>query len=67
MMISSRKLRDGAIAVLLAIPTISLTRPVATQAMSPAAAHSPIIAHAAMAEMTANEKRTALPAEIQRD
>lgn len=61
-MITARKLRDAAIAVLLAIPTISMTRPVATQAMSPAAERSPIMANAAFAAMTADEKRSVLPA-----
>ena len=60
-MITARKARDAAFAVLLAIPTISMTRPVATEAKSPAAAHSPIIAQAAFAEMTADEKRASLP------
>lgn len=60
-MISARKLRDAALAVLLAIPTISMTRPVATQAMSPAAEHSDILANAAFTAMSADEKRSALP------
>ena len=60
-MISSRKLRDAAIAIVLAIPTISLTRPVATEAMSPAAERSPIIAQAAFVGMSAEEKRATLP------
>ena len=60
-MICARKLRDAAIAVILAIPTISMTRPVATEAMSPAAERSPIIANAAFTGMSADEKRTSLP------
>lgn len=60
-MITARKVRDAAIAILLALPTLSLTRPTATEAMSPAAEHSPIVANAAMAEMTVDEKRTQVP------
>ena len=60
-MITVRKARDAAFAVLLAIPTLAMTRPVATEAMSPAAAQSPIIANAAFAEMSADEKRASLP------
>ncbi|MEO6433540.1 MAG: hypothetical protein ABIO29_06150 [Sphingomicrobium sp.] len=62
-MITTRKVRDAAIAVLLAIPTISMTRPVASEAMSPAAMQSPIMAHAAFTSMSADEKRIALPAQ----
>ena len=60
-MVSARKLRDAAIAVVLAIPTISMTRPVATQAMSPMAETSPIIANASFTAMTADVKRATIP------
>jgi len=59
--IDARKLRDAGFAVLLAIPTVALTRPTATEAMSPVARHSPIVANAAIAEMTTAERRSALP------
>ena len=61
-MIDTRKLRDAGFAVLLAIPTVALTRPTATEAMSPVANYSPIVAKAAIAELTTAERRTALPA-----
>ena len=63
-MITARKIRDASFAILLAIPTISLTRPTATEAMSPVAHYSPIVANSAISEMTAAERRAALPAQI---
>ena len=60
-MITARKIRDASFAVLLAIPTMALTRPTATEAMSPVASYSPIVAKAAMSELTTAERRSALP------
>lgn len=61
-MITARKLRDAAFAVLLAIPTMSMTRPVATETVSRGAHESPIAAKVAVTGMTADERRAALPA-----
>ena len=60
-MIDTRMLRDIGLAVVLAIPTLSLTRPVAAETLSPAASQSPIVANAAIAEMTIDERRSAIP------
>jgi len=59
-MIDTRKLRDAGFAVLLAIPTVALTRPTATEAMSRVANYSPIVANTAIAGMTTAERRSAL-------
>ncbi|MDL2340386.1 MAG: hypothetical protein QFB89_03570 [Pseudomonadota bacterium] len=60
-MIDTRMLRDIGLALVLAIPTLSLTRPVAAETLSPAASQSPIVANAAIAEMTIDERRSAIP------
>jgi hypothetical protein len=62
-MITARKLRDAAIAVLLAIPTLAMTRPVASEAVSPAAGRSPIVAEAAKATLRVDERRAFIPSE----
>lgn len=61
-MIDSRMLRDIGLAVVLAIPTLSLTRPVAAETLRPAASQSPIVAKAAAVAMTTDERRSAIPA-----
>lgn len=60
-MIDSRMLRDIGLAVVLAVPTLSLTRPVAAESLSPAASQSAIVANAAMASMTTDERRSSIP------
>ncbi len=60
-MIDTRMLRDIGLALVLAIPTLSLTRPVAAETLSPAASQSPIVANAALAEMTIDQRRSAIP------
>ena len=60
-MIDVRALRDVGIAILLAVPTLSLTRPVATDALPLTAAQSTIATNAAIAEMTVDERRSQLP------
>lgn len=60
-MIDARLLRDVGLAIVLALPTLSLTRPVAAESLSPAASNSPTATNAAMAAMTTNERRTAIP------
>lgn len=60
-MITARMARDLGLALLLALPTLSLTRPVATDSLGPVANHSPIVANAAIAKMTTDQRRSQLP------
>ena len=62
-MLDPRLLRDVCVAVVLAIPTLSLTRPVAAESLSPAASHSPIVENAEISTMTADVRRTSIPSE----
>jgi len=62
-MIDARLLRDVCVAVVLAIPTLSLTRPVAAESLSPEASQSPIVENAAITAMTADERRASIPSE----
>ncbi len=59
-MIDARMLRDIGLAVLLAVPTLSLTRPVAAESMSPAASQSTITQNAALASMTTDVRRSTI-------
>ena len=58
-MIDARLLRDVAVAVLLAVPTIALARP-QSEIKTPAASVQPL-AEQAMSDRTAAERRLALP------
>lgn len=60
-MMDRRLIGDVALAVLLAIPTVSLSRPAATQATDEASMASPIMANAVMAERGPEERRHSLP------
>ena len=60
-MIDARLLRDIGLATVLALPTLSLTRPVAAETLRPAASQSPIATNAALAAMTTAERRSAIP------
>jgi len=62
-MLDPRLLRDVCVAVVLAIPTLSLTRPVAAESRSPEASQSPIVENAAISSMTADVRRTSIPSE----
>ena len=60
-MIDRRLIGDVAFAILLAIPTLSLTRPAATEATHQAAVPSEIMANAVIAERSPEERRHSLP------
>jgi len=60
-MFDTRLVRDVGLALVLAIPTLSLTRPVAAESLSPAASQSPIVENAEVTSMTADERRAAIP------
>ena len=60
-MIDRRLVRDVAVAVFLAVPTIALARPQPTLESSTPAAVQPLIDQAAMADRTGAERRFALP------
>ena len=60
-MFDTRLVRDVGLAVVLAIPTLSLTRPVAAESLSPAASQSPIVENAEIASMTADVRRASIP------
>lgn len=62
-MIDARMIRDIAFALVLAVPTLSLTRPTAAESLSPEASRSPIVANAAMASMTADVRRSTITSE----
>ncbi len=62
-MFDARLLRDVCVAVVLAIPTLSLTRPVAAEPLGPEASQSPIVENAAIASMTADVRRSAIPSD----
>ena len=59
-MIDRRLVRDIAVAVLLAVPTIALARPQPAIESSTPAAAQPLIEQAAMADRTGAERRFAL-------
>ena len=59
-MIDRRLVRDIAVAVLLAVPTVTLARPQPTIESSTPAAVQPLIEQAAMADRTGAERRFAL-------
>jgi hypothetical protein len=60
-MFDTRLVRDVGLAVVLAIPTLSLTRPVAAESLSPAASQSPIVENATIASMTTDVRRASIP------
>ena len=60
-MIDARLLRDIGLATILALPTLSLTRPVAAESLEPASSSSPVATDSALAMMTTNQRRTAIP------
>ena len=60
-MIDARMLRDFGLAMVLAVPTLSLTRPVAAEPLRPSASGSPVTTNAAIATMTTDERRTSIP------
>lgn len=62
-MIDARMIRDIAFALVLAVPTLSLTRPTAAESLSPEASRSLIVANAAMASMTADVRRSTIISE----
>jgi hypothetical protein len=62
-MLDIRLVRDVGLAVVLAIPTLSLTRPVAAESLSPAASQSQIVENAAIASMTADVRRASIPSD----
>jgi len=62
-MLDARLLRDVGLAVVLAIPTLSLTRPVAAESLRPEASQSPIVENAAITSMTADVRRASIPVE----
>lgn len=59
-MIDYRLLRDVALAVLLAIPTVALARPQMAIQTSDSAAVQPLVDRAAMADRTGAERRFAI-------
>ena len=59
-MLDVRLLRDVAVAVLLAVPTIALARPQSVPQTAPAAVQ-PLVDQAALADRTGAERRFALP------
>lgn len=59
-MIDARLLRDIGLATMLALPTLSLTRPVAAESLRPAADSSPIATDASLSAMTTPQRRTAI-------
>jgi len=60
-MIDRRLVRDVAVAVLLAVPTIALARPQPAIESSKPAAVQPLVEQAAMADRTGAARRFALP------
>lgn len=58
-MIDHRLVRDVAVAVLLAIPTVALARPQPTVEPTPSAAVQPLVEQAALADRTGAERRFA--------
>lgn len=60
-MFDRRLIGDVALAILLAIPTLSLTRPAATEATDDAAASSEVMTNAVIAERSPEERRHSLP------
>ncbi len=60
-MIDARMLRDFGLAMVLAVPTLSLTRPVAAESLRPSASESPVTTNAAIATMTTDQRRTSIP------
>lgn len=60
-MIDARMMRDVSIAIALALPTFALTRPVGAEPLSPNASQSSVVAEAAIATMSSNERRTSIP------
>ncbi len=59
-MIDHRLLRDVAVAILLAIPTVALARPQMAIQTSDSAAVQPLVDRAAMADRTGAERRFAI-------
>ena len=60
-MFDTRLVRDVGLALVLAIPTLSLTRPVAAESLSPAASQSPIVENAAITAMTTDVLASVAP------
>lgn len=60
-MISRKLLRDVSLAVLLALPTLSLTRPVASHAQATDAAATPLAEQTKKIAMTTAERRSQIP------